>query len=472
MANELKYNIPINLTNNELRNARLQNLAVDPTALESVIFYSTVHRSPRYHDGTGFYNLDPRKATGIPLTALATDPLARANHTGTQLASTISNFDTQVRTSRLDQMAAPTAAVSLNTQKITNLATPTLGTDAATKAYVDGASITGNAATATALQTGRNFALTGPVTASAVSFNGTANVTLTTAIANNALTIAMTNGLQAALDSKINSTSIGAANGVAPLDADGKVPAANLPSYVDDVIEAANYAALPATGETGKIYVTIDDNKIYRWSGTVYININASVGSADTANSLATPRSFSIAGIVTAPSQNFDGTGNVVLTTSIADGALTIAKTNGLQTALNGKLDTTANAASATKLATARTIGLTGTVTASGVSFDGTANITLSTSIADGALTIAKTSGLQTVLDAKSRKFTQVIGDTSATTYTVTHNFNTKDVLVSVRNNTTDDIEMCAVTATTVNAVTVTFATPPGNNAYTVTVIG
>lgn len=57
----------------------------------------------------------------------------------TLTASKISDFDTQVRTSRLDQMAAPTASVSLNSQKITNLATPTLDTDAATKAYVDAA---------------------------------------------------------------------------------------------------------------------------------------------------------------------------------------------------------------------------------------------------------------------------------------------------------------------------------------------
>lgn len=55
----------------------------------------------------------------------------------------------------------------------------------------------------------------------------------------------------------------------------GKVPASELPSYVDDVVEVANYAALPATGETGKIYVTLDNNKIYRWSGSVYIEIAA-----------------------------------------------------------------------------------------------------------------------------------------------------------------------------------------------------
>jgi phage-related tail fiber protein len=60
-------------------------------------------------------------------------------------ASKISNFDTQVRTSRLDQMAVPTASVSLNSQKITNLATPTASTDAATKGFVEGLGyITGN----------------------------------------------------------------------------------------------------------------------------------------------------------------------------------------------------------------------------------------------------------------------------------------------------------------------------------------
>jgi len=73
----------------------------------------------------------------ITAAKLVSDPYARANHTGTQLAATVSDFDTQVRTSRLDQMAAPTAAVSLNSQKVTSLATPTDNADAATKLYVD-----------------------------------------------------------------------------------------------------------------------------------------------------------------------------------------------------------------------------------------------------------------------------------------------------------------------------------------------
>lgn len=87
-------------------------------------------------DGT-IVNTDISPTAAIALSKLATDPLARANHTGSQAASTISDFDTQVRTSRLDQMAAPTGSVSMNSQKITNVATPTLSGDAATKGYID-----------------------------------------------------------------------------------------------------------------------------------------------------------------------------------------------------------------------------------------------------------------------------------------------------------------------------------------------
>lgn len=62
---------------------------------------------------------------------------------------------------------------------------------------------------------------------------------------------------------------------------DGKVPSTQLPSYVDDVLEYDNAAALPATGEAGKIYVTKDNNKTFRWSGSGYIEISASPGSTD-----------------------------------------------------------------------------------------------------------------------------------------------------------------------------------------------
>jgi|GEM_PF-1658440 len=66
----------------------------------------------------------------------------------------------------------------------------------------------------------------------------------------------------------------GQANGYASLDESGLVPSTQLPSFVDDVIEAANFAALPGTGVTGKIYVTLDNNKTYRWSGSAYVAVN------------------------------------------------------------------------------------------------------------------------------------------------------------------------------------------------------
>ena len=66
-----------------------------------------------------------------------TNAKSRANHTGSQLAATISDFDTQVRTNRLDQLTAPTGSVSLNSQKIINLLDPAAAQDAATRNYVD-----------------------------------------------------------------------------------------------------------------------------------------------------------------------------------------------------------------------------------------------------------------------------------------------------------------------------------------------
>jgi hypothetical protein len=75
-----------------------------------------------------------------------------------------------------------------------------------------------------------------------------------------------------------NPANKGVANGYASLGSDGKVHSTQLPSYVDDVLEYLNQASFPVTGETGKIYVDLATNKIYRWSGSVYIEISPAVG--------------------------------------------------------------------------------------------------------------------------------------------------------------------------------------------------
>lgn len=84
---------------------------------------------------------------------------------------------------------------------------------------------------------------------------------------------------------KLDASQKGAIDGVAELGHDGKVPSSQLPSYVDDVLEYAALASFPATGETGKIYVALDTNKTYRWSGSTYIEISSSLALGETSGS-------------------------------------------------------------------------------------------------------------------------------------------------------------------------------------------
>jgi hypothetical protein len=81
---------------------------------------------------------------------------------------------------------------------------------------------------------------------------------------------------------KLNASDEVFLKGIKVLDGSDKIPAAILPSYVDDVLEYANLAAFPATGETGKIYVALDTNKCFRWSGSTYIQITS--GAVDSVN--------------------------------------------------------------------------------------------------------------------------------------------------------------------------------------------
>lgn len=178
----------------------------------------------------------------------------------------------------------------------------------------------GSSSTADKLTTPRTIALSGEATGSTL-FDGSSNVSIAVTVANK-----------------------GSANGIATLDSSGKIPSAQLPSYVDDVLEFPNNAAFPATGETGKIYVNTTDNTTWRWSGSGYIAI-------------ASGAVQSVAG---------------------KTGVVTLVKADvGL-----GNVDNTADSAkvvaSAAKLTTARNIAVSGAVTGT-VSFDGSANVTIAT---------------------------------------------------------------------------------------------
>lgn len=117
----------------------------------------------------------------------------------------------------------------------------------------------------------------------------------------------------------------GAANGVATLDAAGLIPTTQLPSYVDDVIEGTSLAvinALPANEkQTGKIYVTTDTNKSYRWSGSVFVEISS--GAVQSVNGQT--------GVVNLTYSDVGA--------SAVNHTHTIAQVTGLQSALDGKVD-------------------------------------------------------------------------------------------------------------------------------------
>ena len=146
------------------------------------------------------------------------------------------------------------------------------------------------------------------------------------------------------------STLINVPNGLVGTDGDGKIAAAQLPSYVDDVLEFANVASFPATGESGKIYVDLtDDTSWYRWGGSAYIQIKGSPGSTDAVA---------------------EGTLNLYFTIARAQAAVT---------------SVTGNAGTATKLATARTISIAGGAVGS-ASFDGSGDITINVTVSDDSL--------------------------------------------------------------------------------------
>lgn len=102
-----------------------------------------------------------------------------------------------------------------------------------------------------------------------------------------------TSDMNNALDDKLDASLKGAANGLAELDSNGKVPSSQLPSYVDDVVEGYYYNGkfyeeaahtTEITGETGKIYVDLPTNITYRWGGSAYAEISASLALGETSS--------------------------------------------------------------------------------------------------------------------------------------------------------------------------------------------
>ena len=311
-------------------------------------------------------------------------------------------FDTQVQTSRLDQMAAPTASVSLNSQKITGLADPTSDTDAANKRYVDGA-------------------------VQGLSWKEAARVSAST-------------------------------------DVDLAAPG----STIDGITMASGDRVLLIGQDDAS------ENGIYVWSGA-----SAALTRASDANSAAELKGAAVF--------IMEGTRADQAYTMVTDGAITVDTTelswtqftglgqilagNGL-TKTGNQLDVVGTSDRITVASDSIDIASTyvgqSSITTLGTITTGTWNGT-AIAVANGGTGATDAAGARTNLGATTKYSANVGG---ATTVAVTHNLGTKDVVVTVRENSTDAVIECDITMTDTNTVTLGFAVAPAAGALRVTIVG
>lgn len=188
----------------------------------------------------------------------------------------------------------------------------------------------------------------------------------------------------------------------------GLIPSSQLPSYVDDVLEYANLASFPTTGETGKIYVDLATNKIYRWSGSVYVEVSAQAGTTwggitgtlsnqtDLQNALNAKQATlsgtgfvkSTAGVISYDTNTYLTSSTVLNTilTPYAVGANTaVTASDTIETAIE-KLQGQVNARLTAESDTLATVTGRGATTGSAISIT---NATTTTSAATGALVVS-----------------------------------------------------------------------------------
>lgn len=312
--------------------------------------------------------------------------------------------------------------------------------------------LVGNASTATALKTARTITLDAGGASSSASFNGTSNIAISLS------------QVDAGIVSK----------GVLPLSV---IPQAALERLVKVTNQAARFALTTDNvqlgdsvlqTDTGVMYVVVDTANLTNANG--YQEYKAgTAASASTAAQLSTARNFSLAGDVTAPAASFNGTGNVALSTTIAnnavvtskikDGNVTSAKVNFNYAGSNSKGGAATSADQATKLTTARNFSVSGAVTSNTVSFNGTGNVSLATTLTDGIVETAKLANSAVTANkiASGAVTTAKIADSQVTTAKIA-NSQITTAKIADANVITDKIKDANVTTAKIANYAVTIA--------------
>lgn len=421
----------LNLNKYELQNARIQNLASDPgSPVTGQIYYNTSDNTLRYYNGSVFVDISSPTldADLAAIAALAgTSGLLRKTAANTWeldtatylVANQTITFSGDVSGSGSTSVTLTIEADAVSNSKLANMPANTLK-----------GNNTGGSADPVDLTVAQ--------TKTMLALNNVDNTS--------DLNKPVSDATQTALDLKVDVADVGAANGVAPLGADSKVPTAYLPSYVDDVVEAADFASLPGTGESGKIYVTLDTGFVYRWTGSAYLRINDAVTSADEADTLATPRNIQITGDLTY-TVSFDGSANVSAAGTLANSGISAGTYN----------DDGAFVRPITFDAKGRATGV-GSPVPVAPDFD---NVTNTPTTRDGY-------GITDV----PRKYAQAIAG-GGTSEVITHNLGTKDITVQlIRVASPYDIVYASIEATTINTVTLRFGAAPSAGQYRIVIMG
>jgi len=485
----IKFVSSINLNQNELQNAVVQNLASPPgSPLEGQIYYdsSAGDKSIYFWDGSGWIDVggDVRSVTaGAGLTSTGTRDITinvgqgvglqvnaddvQLKHLGLETltdpnADRIFFWDDSATTSQwLEVSTASGINISGTTLQLGSIPNSSLANSSVT--YTAGAGLTGGGTVAlggsATLDVGAGTGIT--VNANDVQLKNAGSLN------NNAvLKWDSSNGqLVNSLMTDDGSTVTIAGN----LDVNGTT------TTIDSVIVSIGDNMMQYANANVANSVDIGFYGNYVNSGTKYATFfyDASVSSVSEAV-------FTLGQTSTEPTSTVSG--------------LTVGR---LVANLTG--DVTGNASTATALQTARTISITGDATWT-VTFDGTANVTSGLTLANSGVTAgtygSASSVSQVTFDAKGRAtsassvtiaitasqvtdFTSAVqaiidgsgavanvGDGTNTSYTITHNLNSRDVIVQVYDNATYETVFVDTARSTVNTVVLTFATAPASNAY------